>query len=168
MATSFRRITDPNTQVIILGTMPGGESLRKRQYYANRQNQFWKLMGALFDAGSGLRYPERLRKLRAAGIGLWDVLRHCDRETSLDADIKRPEPNNFRRLFRACPRIHTIFFNGTKAESLYRKLVLPGLPEEWSSIRYVGLPSTSPANTSMSFKEKKRRWMAVRRAVLER
>ena len=118
-------------------------------------------MGALFSAGPDLRYPERLRRMRAAGIGLWDVLRHCDRETSLDVDIKRPDPNNFRRLFRACPRIHTVFFNGTKAESLFRSLVLADLPERLSSIRYVGLPSTSPANTSMSFKEKKRRWMRL-------
>jgi double-stranded uracil-DNA glycosylase len=39
-------LIDGNSTVLILGTIPGGMSLSKDQYYADPRNQFWKIMHA--------------------------------------------------------------------------------------------------------------------------
>jgi len=52
-------ITAPDATVLILGSLPGTRSLEMRQYYAQPQNAFWKIMGELFGAGPELPYAER-------------------------------------------------------------------------------------------------------------
>ena len=44
------------------------------QYYAQPQNGFWRIMGAIFGAGPSLPYPERLERLIANRVAVWDVL----------------------------------------------------------------------------------------------
>lgn len=46
---SLDPIIDTNTKVSVLGSMPGEESLKKRQYYAHPRNQFWKIIHSIFD-----------------------------------------------------------------------------------------------------------------------
>lgn len=41
---AFSPIVDQQTKVLMLGTMPSEESLRKQQYYGHPNNQFWKLL----------------------------------------------------------------------------------------------------------------------------
>ena len=43
-------IVSPNTRVLILGSFPGVRSLQLQQYYAHPQNQFWKLLQAIWPA----------------------------------------------------------------------------------------------------------------------
>jgi hypoxanthine-DNA glycosylase len=43
MVSSFPWVGDKHSKLIILGSMPGVESLRKQQYYAHPRNQFWRI-----------------------------------------------------------------------------------------------------------------------------
>ena len=54
---SFPPSVYPGAKVLILGSMPGEESLRQQQYYAFPQNAFWKIMGELFGFSRDLPYP---------------------------------------------------------------------------------------------------------------
>lgn len=156
---SFPFSADRHARVLILGSMPGVESLRQRQYYAHPRNVFWDLMGDLFGAGRDLPYEKRLGVLRANRVALWDVAHSCRRKGSLDSSIQGVEANDFGRLFTTAPKIHTVFFNGQKAAALFRKLAAPALKRE---LQLVSLPSTSPANASIPLQKKKEAWEQVR------
>lgn len=45
----FPPVADENSEILILGSMPGQESLNKQQYYGHTRNQFWKILFQLFD-----------------------------------------------------------------------------------------------------------------------
>lgn len=76
MIESFKPIIDKNSRVLILGTMPGPESLKRRQSYANPRNRFWKIIYRVLRRSEDppSDYEERGRFLRENGIALWDVL----------------------------------------------------------------------------------------------
>ena len=63
--------------------------------------------------------------------------------------------------YYAHPRIGVIFFNGAKAESVWRRHVGPTLPADLAAIPTSRLPSTSPANASIPYPVKLRQWRAV-------
>ena len=48
----FPPVVNRESRVLVLGTLPGPESLRQRQYYAQSRNAFWRIMGALVGAGA--------------------------------------------------------------------------------------------------------------------
>jgi len=60
----FPPVATRDARVLILGTLPGPESLRQQQYYALPRNAFWRIMGDLFGAGPGESYPRRLKILK--------------------------------------------------------------------------------------------------------
>jgi len=157
----FEPIENPNATVLILGSMPGKESLRVGQYYAHRRNAFWHIMGDLIGAEPILPYEERIQKLRSAGIALWDVLASCTRLGSLDADIEADSicPNNFATFFLKHPYITHVYFNGSLAEQSFKMYVLPSLGS--MSLHYQRLPSTSPANASFRYEKKLESWQAI-------
>lgn len=157
---SFPPIEDARARVLILGSMPGKASLAAGQYYAHAHNLFWRILGELTGAGPALPYQARARALRICGIALWDVLASCAREGSLDSaiDDASASANDFNAFFRAHPHIVQVFFNGAKAEASYRRKVLPELAPGLGPQRYARLPSTSPANASMSHAYKRRVW----------
>ena len=157
---SFAPIADAKARVLILGSMPGKASLAAGQYYAHPQNLFWHILGEITGAGPSLPYAARARALRSRGIALWDVLLSCEREGSLDSAIDEAtiRANDFASFYRAHPRIAHVFFNGAKAEACYRKHVLPALGDAPAPPGLHRLPSTSPANASMSRAHKQRVW----------
>jgi len=156
----FPPIACDNATILILGSLPGQESLRQQRYYAQAQNTFWKIMGRLFGAGPELPYLERSQRLMTHGLALWDVCAAAQRPGSMDSAIRRESvvPNGFAAFFAAHPQIDLLCFNGAKAAELYRRAVLPDLPSSLRDIRSEALPSTSPAYASMSFEDKLARW----------
>ena len=76
---SFEPVSRPDARVLILGTLPGAESLRRQQYYAKRENSFWPIMGALVGASPELPYARRLARLVEHGVALWDVCASAER-----------------------------------------------------------------------------------------
>ena len=110
-----------NPKVLILGSLPGDESLRKQEYYGNPRNMFWDVMSGILGEKAPARYPERVEYLKRHGIALWDVLHAAEREGSLDANIKNEEFNDIAGLLAANPSIEVIATNGGKAEKSFRK-----------------------------------------------
>ena len=144
-----------DTRVLILGSFPGEASLAANQYYAHPRNHFWPLIGALTDTPvATMPYRERLRTLRAHGIGLWDVFVECSRRGSLDGAIRMAERGEIGRVRRAAPAVALVCFNGQTAAR-----ALPA----WRDAGYatIALPSSSPAYTR-PFAEKLAQWSEIR------
>lgn len=151
-------------RLLLLGTAPSVRSLAMQQSYAHPQNLFWPLMGEMFDAGPELDYAERIARLQARGIGIWDVLQYCERPGSLDSSIVRSSeiPNDIPGLLESHPGIVAIALNGGRAQQSFRRLVLPALEgHQAERIVLLDLPSTSPANASMTRAEKRKRWRVL-------
>ena len=150
-------IVDEKTKVLILGSMPGKQSLEKQQYYGNRRNHFWPIMGKLLAADIPEDYHERIELLRKHSIGLWDSIESCEREGSLDATIKNEVPNNFSELFKKYPQIQLVLFNGGKSYDVFKRHVGFDVLDGRASKK---MPSTSPipGKNIKSFDEKVEIW----------
>ena len=157
---SFPPIADARARVLVLGTLPGEESLRRREYYAHPRNLFWPIVFALFDATPALDYGERLAFVAARRIALWDVCELAEREASADSAIRRERPNAIDRLLDTHPLIRAVAFNGSGAERLYDRHFT-----RRTEVAYLALPSTSPAHARMDFAAKLTRWTALRDAL---
>lgn len=160
---SFAPIARRDARVLVLGSMPGEASLAAGRYYANPQNAFWPIVGALCGFDPSLAYAKKLAALRARGIALWDVLQSCERDGSLDGDIDAAsmQPNDFASFFATHPRITAVLCNGGTAHSLFTRRVQPALRAPARALPCVRLPSTSPANAGTSRATKLRAWRAA-------
>lgn len=162
--SSFPPQVGTDCRLLLLGSVPSVRSLALGQSYGHPHNLFWRFMGEMFDAGPELPYAERIRRLHARGIGIWDVLRDCERPGSLDASIVRASevPNDIAGLLRSQPRLRTLVLNGGKAQEAFRRHVRPTLPEALRErLTVLALPSTSPANASMPVALKRERWRVL-------
>lgn len=159
----FAPVSTVDAHSLILGSMPGEDSLRLAQYYANPRNAFWRIISRHSDKESDLSYEGRLKMLSDHGIALWDVLHSCQRSGSLDSSIRNASviTNDFAGFFASHPGIRRIFFNGAFAEASYRKHVLPTLDALPADIAMTRLPSTSPANASLGFEAKLQAWRVI-------
>jgi TDG/mug DNA glycosylase family protein len=136
----FAPIIDKNCRILVLGSMPGVESLRKQEYYGHPQNKFWDVIYGVFGKSPDYDYEDKKKFLLDHNIALWDVIKSCERTGSLDSKIKNVITNDFQSLLTDYPRIEHIFFNGRTAEKLYnRNFTFPEI-----STLYLG--STSPAH----------------------
>ena len=165
---SFNYAASKNATAVILGSMPGVESLLQQQYYAHPRNMFWDIMEQMFGIDKSLPYLKRLTELKHNRIALWDVVYQCRRKGSLDSNIEisSTEPNDFVSFFKAYSNIHTVFFNGKKAEDLFSRFVLRKQLLTDITLNYYTLPSTSPANASIPKKVKLERWMVVKTQLI--
>ena len=149
--------------------MPGTISLRQGRYYAHPRNAFWPIAAEILGFDPALDYALRLERAQA-GVALWDVLQGCEREGSLDADIRNAVPNDFAGFLRAHPQLRRVCLNGGKAASLFRRQVLPSLPAALADpLVCLDLPSTSPAHAAISYEQKLAAWRSgepARRAGL--
>ena len=163
LSSGFPPIEDGRAQILVLGSLPGQKSLEVNQYYAQRYNGFWRIMDVVFGAGPAVPYSERLERLIAHRVAVWDVLKAGERPGSLDSSIVASSivVNDFAEFFQRHPHIRRICFNGTKAAELYRRRVIPTLPPRCARIETRQLPSTSPANAGVPFAAKLARWSAA-------
>ncbi|HEY0230345.1 MAG TPA: DNA-deoxyinosine glycosylase [Dokdonella sp.] len=161
---SFPPQVGAGCRVLVLGSVPSVRSLELRQSYAHPHNLFWPFMGMLYGAGAELPYAERIARLHAAGIGLWDVLEYCERAGSLDSSIvpSSEVPNDIPRLLGQYPTIAAIALNGAKAQQVFAKRIAPAIAEERrAGLTLLALPSTSPANASVARAVKFARWSEI-------
>ena len=163
----FPPIARDDARVLILGSLPGQESLRRHEYYAQPRNAFWTIMDSLVGAGPQLPYAARVRRLAACGIALWDVCATALRAGSLDASIVAGSvvANDLAAFLARHPRIGLVCFNGRTAAALYRRHVLPTLAPAPRALPLLELPSTSPAHAALTPADKLARWRAVGAAL---
>ncbi len=148
-------VIGPDTRLLVLGSFPGVASLRAQRYYGHPQNQFWKILSALWAVDLlGMDYEARLTVVRTQGLGIWDVYGACEREGSLDSAIRNAELNDFAWLQQQCPRLQAVAHNGGESFRHAKHTQALGLPVH-------PLPSTSPANASWSFERKLLAWRDV-------
>ena len=147
-------LLDGSVRLLVLGSFPSPASLTAQQYYAHPRNQFWPILGAILNEPlPGLPYPERLRRLLAHRVGLWDVFAACRRTGSLDSQIHAAWPNDLGRLAQFAPQLEAVAFNGGAA-GRFRGTV--------QALGYccAVLPSTSPAHASRRLEDKLVLWKA--------
>ncbi len=150
---SMPPVGSTDARLLILGSLPGEASLRAQRYYAHPQNQFWRLLGAAIGEDlADLGYEERLIRLSARGIALWDVVGEARRQGSLDGAIRGATPNPLAAYAATHPRLRAIAFNGKTAARLGRAALA-----DISRIQLIDLPSSSAAFT-LAFAEKVQRW----------
>lgn len=145
-------------RLLMLGSFPGEESLKQSQYYAHPRNQFWRLMGDIVgEPLPALPYSERLRRLARHRVGVWDVISGCEREGSLDGDIRNAVFSQFEWLVKHAPRLESVALNGQKAGAARKRIEALGY-------RVLSLPSSSPAYT-LSYEKKLEAWSVLREFV---
>ena len=155
--TGLAPVVDANTVLLVLGSFPGAASLQTQQYYAHPQNQFWRLLQALWPQHpmpERSDYAARCTWLLARRLGLWDVYGACEREGSLDTHIRSAELNDFAVLFGRCPQLVASGHNGGSSFKQARPLAALGLAVH-------PLPSTSAAHAAWSFERKLGAWAAT-------
>ena len=150
-------VLENTIHTLILGSFPGAASLQAQRYYAHPRNQFWALLGAVLNEPlPDLPYEDRLQRMLARHVGLWDALAGCEREGSLDAAIRQPQANDHMLLRDLCPQLRRVCFNG-KAAGRYAPLYAE------AGFEVLVLPSSSPANARLSFSAKLALWHAINR-----
>lgn len=132
----FAPIVDSESKILILGTMPSPESLRKGEYYANSRNSFWKIIATIYNDGKEFEsYEEKINCIHKNHLALWDVFSSCEREGALDSNIKQEIPNDLIAFLESHPSINKVVLNGHEAE----KAFAINFPHEY-------VMSSSPAN----------------------
>lgn len=103
---------DERSRILVLGTLPGGPSLRQGRYYASPGNSFWRVMNLLLK-----RRPEEhddKEFILSRGVALWDTAKSGNREGSGDDgfDDSTVTGNDIQGLLDAYPGIRAIILNG--------------------------------------------------------
>lgn len=146
--TSFDPISNPNTEILILGSMPGDKSLELAEYYGHPRNRFWKIIANITNDIIPTTYEEKKKLLIKHNIGVWDVAHKAIRKGSLDSAIESEEPNDLSTFISEHKNLKVIGFNGLKSESLFNKYF-----SRKTGIKYIVLPSSSPANAGITFEQ---------------
>jgi hypoxanthine-DNA glycosylase len=156
MLRGFPPVVSGDTHTLLLGSFPGEASLAATQYYAHPRNQFWRLLGAVLDEPGlhEIAYEARLEQVLKHGIGIWDVLDACHRVGSLDSAIRNATPNDFASLREHAPQLKKVCFNGKTAGRFAAVIGAAGYET-------LVLPSSSPANATLSFERKLVFWREI-------
>lgn len=156
---SFDPVFSPQARVMIVGSMPSVKSLADSQYYAHPRNAFWPILFEIFGQTLTTDYEAKKALIRKNALALWDVAGCCEREGSLDSNMRDVQYNDFASLYANCPHIHTVLCNGSTAYSLFVKSGYAG------DRRVIRMPSTSPAYT-MGYAKKLEAWKTTLLSVL--
>ncbi|MDL2217664.1 DNA-deoxyinosine glycosylase [Christensenellaceae bacterium OttesenSCG-928-M15] len=145
--------------LLLLGSMPSIASLDKRQYYGHPRNHFWNLMSNILNEELPLDYSQRTAMLQRHGVLLWDSIKSCSRQGSLDSNIKNAIPNDVTALIDRYPTLRAVAFNGTMAQAVYDRYF-----ERKPALTYLLLPSSSPVprRDIKTLEDKLPRWLALR------
>ena len=100
---SYAPVADANCRTLIVGTAPSVESLRAGFFYGHPRNAFWRILAEVFEAELPKTIEDKKALLLKNRVALWDVCGSCEREGSLDSNIRSVEPNDFRGFFERTP-----------------------------------------------------------------
>ncbi len=158
MYHEFPPVFDGNSRVLILGTIPSPKSRERGFYYMHPQNRFWKMLCAVLGEDIPADTDGRREMCLRRGVALWDVLSSCEIDGASDSSIKNAVPNDLERIFAAAD-IRAVFTTGKKAQALYERF----FP---NAMHAVCLPSTSPANRTISETEMLEKYRIIARFLV--
>jgi len=143
----FEPIVYKDTKILILGSFPSIKSFENDFYYAHPSNKFWKILEAVTTYPVNNR-DQKLWLLKECKLGLWDMIRECTRDNSLDSSLENEELNNITNILETYSSINKIAFTGRKAEALFK------IHFSHLDIQTTYLPSPSSAYAAMKFEDK--------------
>lgn len=106
-------------------------------------------------------YNQKLKLLLQNNIALWDTIKSCKREGSLDSEIQNEVPNDIRKLLKKYPNIKIICLNGNKSFSAFKQY-FPDLLEKYFCYK---MPSTNPANARFNLEELIKEWEIIKQDI---
>lgn len=151
--TSFNPISNSETEILILGTIPGDKSIELGEYYGHPRNRFWEIISTITENDKPIKYNDKKELLLKTKFGIWDVAHKVNRTGSLDSKIKNEKPNDLNNFVEEHKHLKVIGFNGQKAKELFNKHF-----ERKKQLKYISLPSTSPANTRYNLEDICNEW----------
>jgi len=143
----FEPIVFNDSEILILGSFPSIDSFKNSFYYGHKRNQFWKILSAITGYPVNNR-DQKIWLLKRFKIALWDMVKSCNRENSLDSSLEDIEVNNIAFFLEEHPSIKKVAFTGRLAERLYK------LHFDYLDIETLYLPSPSSAYAKMSIQKK--------------
>ena len=105
-------------RVLVLGTLPGDESLKKQAYYSNPKNKFWEILDNIAHRREGQSNEEFAKEI---GIALWDCCHSAVRKGSSDDGFEKGTevPNDVEQFLKEHPSIKIIILNGKSTKTKY-------------------------------------------------
>ena len=142
--SGLKPFINEGSRILILGSMPSIASLQDGFYYAHPQNRMWKIIAAIAGIDELKTIEERKQAALKLHLAFFDVIESCEREGSLDSNIKAVKPNDINSLLLRYPKIKRVITNGNKAKDLFLTY------NHDCKAEIIHLPSTSPANAVYS------------------
>jgi len=150
----FQPIVYKDTETLILGSFPSIKSFENNFYYAHPSNQFWKILEAVTSYPVNNR-DQKLWLLKEAKFGLWDMIKECSRDNSLDSALENETLNNINNILESYSSINKLVFTGRKAETLFK------MHFSYIDIETYYVPSPSSAYAAMKFDAKVQKYKEV-------
>ena len=158
--------------VLILGTLPGDESIEAGKYYQNPSNRFWSIMYSLFDGDSK---EDRRTFITSHHIALWDCFKSARRFGSADKDIVvgSETPNDIIAFLHKYPTIKSIITNGSSKNPKKGYSTVSALKKYFGELLYdkgyniISLHQTSRSNEryGITFEQKLQEWEIVKQII---
>ncbi len=143
----FKPIYNEESRILMLGTMPSPKSREAGFYYGHPRNRFWRVVSDVCEEELPVTKEDKIAFALRNRIAVWDVLAGCEIRGAQDSSIRNPVPNDLNIILKnSC--VQVIFTTGTKAAQLYKKYCCQD-----TGIEALSLPSTSPANCRMGYRE---------------
>jgi len=158
MQTGLAPIYNEDTEVLILGSAPSVQSLKKQQYYGNKGNLFWQIIFTALQVADPKSYEKRLQLLLDHHIGLWDVFQNFERTGSMDHRFTKYQFNDFHTMLENSA-IKTIIANGKTA---YHEIMAQQLFPKQTVYHCL---STSGANNSR-MQQRQNEWEQVLNKII--
>lgn len=140
----FEPVVSPQSDTLILGSLPSVRSRAEGFYYGHPRNRFWQVLAAVYGDALPADIPGKRALILRHRLALWDVIASCDIAGSSDASVRNAVPVDIAQVTDAAP-IARVFCNGALAGRLYARYLQPRL-----LLPATVLPSTSPANAAWS------------------
>jgi hypoxanthine-DNA glycosylase len=143
----FKPIVFKDSEILILGSFPSIKSFENNFYYAHPRNQFWKILEGVTTYPVNNR-DQKLWLLKECRFALWDMIKACSRDNSLDSSLEDEDVNDIAAFLEENPNIKKLAFTGKKAQALFETHF------SHLEIERVYLPSPSAAYAKMNIEEK--------------
>lgn len=137
-------------KILILGTLPGGESLEHGQYYYSNSNRIWKVLCYITGEPMPTDYMQKEALLAKYHIVLWDYYESAIRQGSDDKNIHDGRPNDIVGFIEKYPSIKVIAVNGFGKYRKFGEKIRKSLKNASVEfdVRVLKLPETSGGNAN--------------------